>query len=176
MPLIMLVGDHAVPLKGLCVMTPCQDRLMTDIASVHPSDSRAQRDAERVILAALSDRLGVPLAKTSIATANGGRVEIDGASPDLSVLVEIFAHQGKVLSGQGRKLAQDILKLTWIRQQASASRILLAIADPVVELYLGRPKAWLTQAIIDLGVEVVRIELDAAVSHGLQRAQADQYR
>lgn len=128
------------------------------------------------MLGALEESLGVPLAKTSIATANGGHVEIDAASSDLSVLVEIFAHRGKVLSGQGRKLAQDVLKLTWIRERAGAERIVLAIADPAVELYLTRPKAWLTQAISDLGVEVIRVELDAETTAALERAQVTQYR
>ncbi|MGW9111844.1 hypothetical protein [Microbacterium sp. NPDC055683] len=109
-------------------------------------------------------------------TANGGRVEIDAASADLSVLVEIFAHHGKVLSGQGRKLAQDVLKLTWIRQQTGATRIVLAIADPMVELYLTRPKAWLAQAIADLGVEIIRVELDAEMTAALEAAQLTQYR
>lgn len=123
----------------------------------------------------LSERLGMPLEKTSIATADGGRVEIDAAAPDLSTLVEIFAHRGKVLSAQGRKLTQDVLKSTWIRQQAGATRVVLAIADPVVEAYLMRPKAWLTQAISDLGVEVVRIELDSETTVALDAAQITQY-
>lgn len=53
---------------------------------------------------------------------------------------------------------------------------MLAIADPVVEAYLMRPKAWLTQAISDLGVEVVRIELDSETTAALDAAQVTQYR
>ena len=142
----------------------------------HVSDSRAQRDAELVILAVLGERLGVTLCKTSIPTANGGRVEIDGASPDRAVLVEVFAHHGKVLSGQSHKLAKDVLKLSWIREAVGASRAIIAIADPVVEQYLMRPTAWLTQAIADLGIEVVRVGIDAETSATVRQAQSAQYR
>lgn len=68
-------------------------------SQTHPSDSLAQRDAEVVIIAALSTQLGVPLAKTSIPTGNGGRVEIDGANADTTILVEAYAHQGALRGG-----------------------------------------------------------------------------
>lgn len=142
----------------------------------HPSDSRAQRDAELVIVAALSAQLGEPLAKASVATGNGGRVELDGATTDLSVLVEVYAHQGALRGGQPKKLATDALKLTWIGRQVGAKRLILAVADREVETYLQRPKAWLTQALIDLGVEVIRVELDDATVSSLRTAQTVQFR
>ena len=103
----------------------------------------------------------VPLAKTSIPTGNGGRVELDGAAEDLSVLVEAYAHQGALRGGQPKKRATDALKLTWIGRQVGATKLILAIADEQVEAYLRRPKAWLTQALIDLDVEVIRVDLAA---------------
>jgi hypothetical protein len=146
------------------------------IDAVHPSDSHAQRDAEVVIIAALSAKLGVPLKKTSIPTGNGGRVELDGATEDLCVLVEAYAHQGLLRGGQPKKLATDALKLTWIGRQVGAKKLILAVADEQVEAYLRRPKAWLTQALVDLGVEVVRVDLDDATALALQDAQTVQFR
>ncbi|HKT58030.1 MAG TPA: hypothetical protein VJR25_14805 [Microbacterium sp.] len=142
----------------------------------HPSDSLAQRDAEVVIIAALSAKLGARLGKVSIPTANGGRVEVDGATEDLSVLVEAYAHQGGLRGGQPKKLATDALKLTWIGRQVGAKRLILAVADERVEAYLRRPTAWLTQALIDLGVEVISVDLDDATSSALLAAQTVQYR
>ncbi len=146
------------------------------IDAAHPSDSLAQRDAEVIIIAALSAKLGVPLAKSSIPTGNGGRVELDGASKDFSILVEAYAHQGVLRGGQPKKLATDALKLTWIGRLVGATRLILAVADEQVEAHLRRPKAWLTQALIDLDVEVVRVELDDATAAALRTAQTVQYR
>jgi hypothetical protein len=148
--------------------------MTTDAA--HLSDSHAQRGAEIVIIAALSMKLGVPLAKTSIPTGNDGRVELDGATEDLSILVEAYAHQGVLRGGQPKKLAADALKLTWIGRQVGAERLILAVADARVESYLRRPKAWLTQALIDLEVEVLRVDLDDATARALRYAQTVQYR
>lgn len=146
------------------------------IDEAHPSDSLAQRDAEVDIVAALSANLGVPLAKTSIPTGNGGRVELDGAAADNSILVEAYAHQGGLRGGQPKKLATDALKLMWIGRQIGATRLILAVADEKVEAYLRRPKAWLTQALIDLKVEVVRVDLDDATASAIRTAQTVQYR
>ncbi|WP_341578289.1 hypothetical protein [Microbacterium schleiferi] len=63
-----------------------------------------------LIIAALGERLDVALTKTSIPTGNGGRVELDGATEDLSILVEAYAHQGALRGGQHKKLATDALK------------------------------------------------------------------
>lgn len=151
-------------------------RLFVVIDERHPSDSRAQLDAEIAIIAALSAQLGEPLAKTSVATGNGGRVEIDGSTTDLSVLAEAYAHQGALRGGQPKKLATDALKLTWIGRQVGAKRLILAVADGEVESYLRRPRAWLTQALIDLGVEVIRVDLDDATLSALRTAQTVQFR
>lgn len=146
------------------------------IDEAHPSDSRAQREAEVAILAALSARLGQPLTKTSVPIGNGGRVEIDGATADLSILVEAYAHQGALRGGQPKKLATDALKLVWIGRQVEAKRMILVVADQEVESYLKRPRAWLTQALIDLGVEVVRVNLDEGTVDTLRAAQIEQFR
>lgn len=145
-------------------------------ATPHPSDSAAQRDAEEVILAVVAERLGVELLKASIPTRNGGRVEIDGATDDRSVLVEVYARQGALAGAQPKKLATDALKLTWIGKEVHAERLILAVADERVESYLRRPSAWLTQALVDLGVEVIRVDVDTATSEALQQAQRAQYR
>ena len=64
----------------------------------------------------------------------------------------------------------------WIGRQIGATRLILAVADEKVEAYLRRPKAWLTQALIDLKVEVVRVDLDDATANAIRTAQTVQYR
>lgn len=171
-------ADAIVRLRGVaCGVAGERGRLVAvTIDEAHSSDSRAQREAEVTIIAALSAQLGQPLAKTSVPTGNGGRVELDGATDDLTVLVEAYAHQGALRGSQPKKLATDALKLTWIGRQLEAKRLILAVADAEVESYLRRPKAWLTQALIDLEVEVIRVDLDDATVDALRNAQTVQFR
>lgn len=138
---------------------------------VHPSDSLAQRDAEVLILEAVAEFVGVPLAPMSISIEDGAHVEVDGASSDTSVLVEIYAHIGKVIGSQSKKLATDAFKLTWIGAKVGASRLVLAVIDLEVELYLKRPKAWLTAALRDSNVQVVRVGIDADAHARVEAAQ-----
>lgn len=147
---------------------------MTD--EPHASDSLAQRDAELLIVAGLSARIGVPLSKTSVPSGNGGRVELDGADADFKVLVEAYAHQGALRGAQPKKLATDALKLSWIGRRIGAHRLILAVADAQVEAYLRRPTAWLTQALEDLGIEIICVDLDEATAETLRAAQEMQYR
>ncbi len=142
----------------------------------HPSDSLAQRAAESLILAELGAQLGVELQPTIIAFDDGVRVQIDGATADRTVLVEIYAHVGALRGAQPRKLATDAFKLVWAGQKLGASRLILAVVDEQVAAYLRRPKAWLTAALRDAGIEVVVVPVGAATAQDLQDAQVRQYR
>lgn len=122
----------------------------------HASDSLAQRDAEPLIIAAIAEHVGVPLAPARVVFDDGVRVELDGASEDRKVLVEAYAHIGALRGGQPKKLATDAFKLLWAGRKLEATRLVIAVIDVEVEQYLMRPKAWLTAALRDSGVEVVR--------------------
>ena len=82
-----------------------------DAPRPHVSDSAVQRDAEKVILERLSRLLGVTVARRAFALPSGARVEVDGASADLSVLLEVFVRQGALKGGQQKKVCQGALKL-----------------------------------------------------------------
>lgn len=125
----------------------------------HVSDSLAQRDAEPLIIAAVAAYVGVPLAPARITFEDGVRVEIDGASEDRAVLVEAYAHTGVLRGGQPKKLATDAFKLTWAGRKLGSTRLIIAVIDEDVEQYLLRPKAWLTEALRDSAVEVVRVSI-----------------
>jgi len=61
---------------------------------------------------------------------------------------------------QPKKLATDAFKLLWAVQELEATGLVIAVVDAEVEQYLMRPKAWLTVALRDSGVEVVRVATD----------------
>ena len=137
----------------------------------HVSDSLAQRNAEPLIIAAVAAYVGVPLAPARITFEDGVRVEIDGASEDRAVLVEAYAHTGVLRGGQPKKLATDAFKLTWAGRKLGSTRLIVAVIDEEVEQYLLRPKAWLTAAMRDSAVEVVRVDIDESARARVAAAQ-----
>lgn len=141
-----------------------------------PSDSSAQRVAEPLIVAAVAEYLGVELVPASIDLGNGVEVRIEGASADRSVLVEAFAHVGPVLSGQSRKLTTDAFKLVWAGGRLGAERLVIAVVDVGAEACLLRPRAWLTAALRDSAVEVLRVSIDPDTRAHVVEAQRAQFR
>ncbi|ROS46180.1 hypothetical protein [Curtobacterium sp. PhB78] len=137
----------------------------------HVSDSLAQRNAEPLIIAAVAAYVGVPLAPARITFEDGVRVEIDGASEDRAVMVEAYAHTGVLRGGQPKKLATDAFKLTWAGRKLGSTRLIIAVIDEEVEQYLLRPKAWLTAAMRDSAVEVVRVDIDESARARVAAAQ-----
>jgi hypothetical protein len=142
----------------------------------HPSDSLAQRAAEPLIVAAVAEYVGVELTPARINLGDGVRVEIDGASADRKVLVEAYAHVGMLKGSHPKKLATDAFKLVWAGGRLGATRLVIAVADDDTEAYLLRPKAWLTAALRDSGVEVMRVSIDPDARARVVEAQRIQFR
>lgn len=140
----------------------------------HPSDSVAQRAAEPLIVAAVAEKLGVGLQPTVI-VRDGATVQIDGASSDLRVLVEAYAHVGPLRGAQPKKLATDAFKLAWIGPKVGAQALIIAVLDDDAASYLARPKAWLTAALRDAGIIVTRVDVTPATREMVLRAQAEQW-
>lgn len=86
----------------------------------HASDSKIQRDAEAVILKAVGAELGTVLAPRRVDLTSGAWVRVDGASADLGVFAEAFAHVGPMKAGQKRKVALDVLKLITLQRSHPA--------------------------------------------------------
>jgi hypothetical protein len=140
--------------------------------SSHASDSLAQRDAEPFIIQAVAAFVRTPLSPSKIDMGDGVRVEIDGASEDRSILVEAYAHVGKLVGAQPKKLATDAFKLVWAGQKLGSSRLIIAVIDEEVEAYLRRRTAWLTAALRDSKVEIVRVSIDSGAHARVTAAQA----
>lgn len=143
--------------------------------SAHPSDSLAQRDAESLMIAAVATHLGVELRPTVISDRDA-KVQIDGATSDLAVLVEAYAHIGPLRGAQPKKLATDAFKLSWIGPRVGAKTLILAVLDDAAANYLRRPTAWLTSAIEDAGITVILVEVDQGTRAAIEKAQITQFR
>ncbi len=160
---------------GACIRLGPEHYAAT-VSQPHVSDSASQRRAEPLIIAAVAERLEVPLAPARILVEGEVRVELDGASTDRSVLVEAYAHIGALRGSQPRKLASDALKLSWVGARLGASRLIIAVIDADVERYLLRPRAWLSLALADIGVEVLRVDVDRRAREEISSAQRLQQR
>jgi hypothetical protein len=145
---------------------------------IPPGDSTEQQNAEALMLAALSAQIGTDLAPRKIPLPEGSLLAIDGVSDEPPVLCEAFAHQGKLKSGQSKKVASDALKLAVAARLAllpGEPRLILLFSDPVAAAsYVG--KSWTAQALRSFGIEVVVIELPNDVRTELLQAQNRQRR
>lgn len=143
--------------------------------TVHPGDSTVQQEAEPLMIAAVAEAIGVPLAKERITFDNGSWCEVDGVSDDGNVLVEAFAHQGKMIGGQLKKVSEDALKLVTIAKTLPSPRLIVAFADDVAaSSFMG--KSWKAEALRIWGVEVLVVELHGDVRAGIRSAQVRQFR
>jgi len=144
-------------------------------AAAHLGDSLAQREAEPLMVAAVAKEIGVALAKKRLTLGGGSRPEVDGVSEDETVLVEAFAHQGKIVGGQIRKVSEDAFKLVTLARGNSGIRLILAFADDeTARSFLG--KSWRAEALKIWGVEVLVVQLDDDVRAGIRDAQVRQFR
>ena len=141
-----------------------------------PGQSGEQREAEQVIIAALAQELGVRLQPARLPLPDGSRMELDGATEDLSILVEAWAHQGPPKAAQKAKVSKDALKLVFAGRVAGTNprRILLFCCEEAARPFLGR--GWEASALREFGVEVLVVALPAGMRERVLAAQRRQYR
>lgn len=143
--------------------------------TAHPGDSAAQRDAEQSMIDAVAEVIDVPLSKQRVDLGDGAWCEVDGVSADQQVLVEAFAHQGKMIGGQLKKVSEDAFKLVTLGRSRPGARLIIAFADDVAaKSFLGR--SWKAEALRLWGVEVLVAELNDDVRDGIRAAQVRQFR
>lgn len=142
----------------------------------HASDSSVQRDAEEVMLAALSLDVGVPLLPRRLALPDGSHVEVDGVSFAPPVLAEIWAHQGPPKAAQTKKVLADAFKLVHVSAALGTSpRLVLCLSD----IEAARPfqgGTWYAGALRRFNIEVNVVELPAEWRDRIRAAQRRQYR
>jgi hypothetical protein len=143
---------------------------------VRVGDSRVQREVEPLMIAWLSNQLGVWLEPRRFDFGGGSHILVDGACADPSVLCEAWAHQGPPKSAQKFKVMNDAMKMVAAgRLLGESSRMILLFADHMA----ARPfvsGTWRAEALSDIGIEVMVASLDDSVRARIRAAQADQYR
>jgi len=103
----------------------------------------------------------------------GAPVEVDAASPNGMVLVEIFARQGELKGGQQKKVAIDTLKLITIREERPGARLIVAFADQAAAAY-AKGGGWVAQALRTWNVEVEIVDIPDELRTKIREAQATQ--
>ncbi len=136
----------------------------------HRGDAVVQREAEALIRDRAATLVGKSLASATVTFDTGAAVQVDGVADDESVLVEIFAHQGKLKGGQQRKVALDALKLITLGRSRPGTQLILAFADDEAAAY-ARGNGWLAQALSTWNVTVLVIELDDEDRKKIRAAQ-----
>ena len=147
-----------------------EPRPAADAPRPHVSDSAIQRAAENVILERVSRLLGVTVMPTVLVLAGGARVEVDGASAHLSVLLEVFARQGALKGGQQKKVCQDALKLITLGRHHPRARLLLVFADGQAAAY-ATTGTWVAEALATWEVEVLVVDVGEELRAQIRQAQ-----
>ncbi|SIM54915.1 hypothetical protein [Micromonospora cremea] len=140
----------------------------------HQSDSQTQRRAEEEIVAGLAASLGVVLTKPArIALSGGVFVEVDAATPDMGVVVEAYARQGRLKGAQPKKIAQDVLKLALLKREPGweGTRTIIAFASHDARDSIS---GWLARAAAEFGVELFVVEIPEALRARILNTQRHQ--
>lgn len=125
---------------------------------MHPSSSKEQITAEALVLAELAKTYGA-LAPMKLSLEGGATVHVDGATADQSVIVEVFAHQGRMRGSQPKKVAQDALKLITLGRTRQPATLVLAFADEAAARSVLGGKGWLAEALATWGVIVETVDI-----------------
>lgn len=136
----------------------------------HRSDSLVQREAESLMRNKVAEVIGQDLQSATVRLDTGAPVQVDGAAADESVLVEIFARQGKLKAGQQKEVALDAFKLITLARGRPDAELILAFADEDAAAY-ARGKGWLAEALASWSVKIVVVELDERERAKIRAAQ-----
>lgn len=149
---------------------------MAIIPTPAPGDSSEQREAEAVMIATLAREMGVELSPQRVDLPDGSYVNVDGASDDLSVLCEAWAHQGPPKSAQKMKVAVDAFKISHVaRSLGTSPRLVLVFCDEhACKRFRG--SGWLAGAIRSHGIEIKVVDIPDDLRDRLRQAQHRQFR
>jgi hypothetical protein len=144
------------------------------IVTVKAGNSAVQVAAELEILAALASTLGIQsLGSTSIALADGVAIQVDGCDEARSTVVEAYARQGALKGAQMKKIAQDILKLSLVREKYPHARLIIAFASDEA---CNSIRGWVLHAARVHRIELLVVDIPEATRQTILAAQERQYR
>lgn len=108
--------------------------------------------------------------------ADGARIELDGATADLSVLCEAWAHQGRAKPAQKSKLLTDAFKLSLAAKVTGGTpRLILLVSDEEAIAHL-RGRSWGTAALRHFGIELFVVDVPDETRAAITAAQQRQVR
>ena len=150
------------------------DRLIKEfrVADGAASASDVQLRAEDNIRRQLARMLGTRLRSRRLPLGHA-TVHVDAVADDGSVFAEIFARQGRLKPGQQKKVAIDALKLITLGRKQRRARLVLAFADETAAEF-ARGDGWLAEALRTWKVDVVVVEIPAALRASIKEAQGRQ--
>jgi hypothetical protein len=138
------------------------------------ADSVEQRDAEPLLIKALSEAVGVWIEPGSPEGLAAPGVELDGYCREQRVLAEAYARYGKLKPAQRHKIAGDILKMIYVERVLGGTwRKYLCFADEAAAQSV-QGDGWLAQTVRTFGVEVRVCPLPADVRDAILAAQKRQ--
>jgi len=143
-------------------------------------DSAEQRRAERLMLDLLEGQLHCHLERPwRRSLPGGGRLEVDGGTddPENALLVEAWAHQGRLKPAQRAKVLTDTFKLSFAATLLPRRpRLLLLFGDEEAVAPFRSLRSWPAAAIREAGIEVVVVKLPEEERARIRDAQRRQYR
>jgi hypothetical protein len=122
-----------------------------DVSGAGEWNRFGEGSVERLMLSALSERLGRPLRPRVLLLADGVRVEVEGMDAAGTIVVQLVANQGSYKPSYRNKVMADMFKLLWLRTAApEVERAALVVTTVTARALNG----WVAVAAADLGVEV----------------------
>lgn len=144
------------------------------LISVKAGNSAVQVAAESQILAAVESTMGVTsLLPHSVALADGVAIKVDGCDGGKSTFVEAYARQGALKGAQLKKVAQDILKLSLVREKYPHARLIIAFASAEA---CNSIRGWVLHAARVHRIELLAVDIPEATRQAILAAQERQYR
>lgn len=124
-----------------------------------------------MILSAVAKQLGVVLQQKVKLGFEEAWMEVDGATADESVLVEVFAHVGKLRGSQKHKVSTDALKLIALKEARPEARLILALGDQAA---VDSVTGWKAAVLKRHGIELLAPQLSDVDLAELLAAQGKQ--
>jgi hypothetical protein len=131
------------------------------------SDERSWRrfgpeSAERAALLALGTHLGVSLRPEAIELEPGMPVEVEGATADHALLLQVNLNRAAHTSQQRNKVLADLFKLRWlVTTRYPGATIGLLLNENTSEAF--RPRSWTYVATRELGIVLYVLDPDGGI-------------
>lgn len=137
----------------------------------HKSDSSEQLHIEQQILSSIAARLNLhfdPAYRLAIG------VQPDGIDPEKKVIVEVYAHVGRLKGAQLHKVKADLLKLTYIEAMLGPGwrKVICFCSSDAAAFLLG--ESWAAKAARIFGIEIIVEPITSEQELQIKRVQERQ--